>query len=63
MSRHIRLLCLVGMIILLLSSAAFAFRGVAINKREDLSHGCGKMGPYRALVIGINDYKDPNVPI
>jgi len=61
MSRHIRFICLVGMILLLLSSFAFAFRGVAINKKEDLRHRSGKLGPYRALVIGINDYTDPNI--
>jgi len=28
----------------------------------DLSHQVGKLGAYRALVIGINDYKDPKIP-
>jgi hypothetical protein len=29
---------------------------------SDLSHQSGKLGAYRALIIGINDYKDPNIP-
>ena len=28
----------------------------------DLSHQSGKLGAYRALVIGIDDYKDPKIP-
>jgi len=29
---------------------------------SDLSHQSGKLGVYRALIIGINDYKDPKIP-
>ena len=35
-------------------------RGIAVI--GDLSHQSGKLGAYRALIIGINDYKDPKIP-
>jgi len=35
-------------------------RGISVIK--DLSHQSGKLGDYRALIIGINDYKDPKIP-
>ncbi len=35
-------------------------RGIAVI--GDLSHQSGKLGVYRALIIGINDYKDPKIP-
>ncbi len=34
----------------------------AIKVIGDLSHNSGKLGAYRALIIGINDYKDPKIP-
>ena len=34
-----------------------ASRGISVI--SDLSHQSGKLGAYRALIIGINDYKDP----
>jgi len=34
----------------------------AIRVIEDLSHKSGKLGPYKALIIGINDYKDQKIP-
>jgi len=37
-----------------------ASRGISII--SDLSHQSGKLGAYRALIIGINDYKDPKIP-
>jgi len=37
-----------------------ASRGISVI--SDLSHQSGKLGEYRALVIGINDYKDPKIP-
>lgn len=40
--------------------ARSASRGMSII--SDLSHQSGKLGAYRALVIGINDYKDPKIP-
>jgi Caspase domain len=40
--------------------SADAARGISVNK--DLSHKSGKLGAYRALIIGINDYKDPKIP-
>ena len=33
-----------------------------IKSRDDLSHKSGKLGGYRALVIGINDYQDKKIP-
>ncbi|MFC1813164.1 caspase family protein [Thermodesulfobacteriota bacterium] len=35
-------------------------RGITVI--NDLSHQSGKLGAYRALIIGINDYKDPKIP-
>jgi formylglycine-generating enzyme required for sulfatase activity len=29
---------------------------------DDLKHGSSKVGTYRALIIGINNYKDPKIP-
>ena len=37
-----------------------ATRGISVI--SDLSHQSGKLGTYRALIIGINDYKDPKIP-
>jgi len=58
----IRTLSLI-VIFIILSSTPFAnaARGVEIKNRDDLSHKSGKLGAYRALVIGINDYKDPKI--
>ena len=35
-------------------------RGIKVI--SDLSHKSGRLGAYRALIIGINDYKDPKIP-
>ena len=56
---------ILGLIFLLISFflsefPADAGRGISVVK--DLSHNSGKLGAYRALIIGINDYKDPNIP-
>ncbi|GMQ79795.1 MAG: hypothetical protein BMS9Abin03_234 [Thermodesulfobacteriota bacterium] len=37
-----------------------ASRGISVI--SDLSHQSGKLGAYKALIIGINDYKDPKIP-
>jgi len=37
-----------------------ATRGISVI--DDLSHQSGKLGTYRALIIWINDYKDPKIP-
>ncbi len=37
-----------------------AARGISVI--SDLSHKSGKLGAYRALIIGIKDYKDPKIP-
>jgi len=34
----------------------------AIKRIQDLSHQSVKLGSYRALIIGINDYEDPKIP-
>ena len=36
--------------------------GRAIKVVKDLCHDSGKLGSYRALIIGINDYKDNRIP-
>lgn len=47
---------------LLLPCQLQAQRGVEIKSKDDLSHKSGKLGAYRALVIGINDYQDKKIP-
>jgi hypothetical protein len=44
------------------SAHAATERGLDIKSKEDLSHKSGKLGAYRALVIGINNYQDKNIP-
>ncbi len=44
----------------LLLTANAASRGISVI--GDLSHQSGKLGSYRALLIGINDYNDPKIP-
>ena len=39
-----------------------AQRGVETKSKDDLSHKSGKLGAYRALVIGINNYQDKKIP-
>lgn len=41
---------------------AHAARGVEIKSKEDLNHKSGKLGSYKALVIGINQYQDKKIP-
>lgn len=45
---------------LLVSTALADSRGISVI--GDLSHQSGKLGAYRALIIGINDYEDPGIP-
>ena len=40
-------------------SQAGEFRAIRVIK--DLNHKSGKLGPFRALIIGINDYKDQKI--
>jgi len=56
---------LLWLIILLISFflsefPADADRGISVL--QDLSHASGRLGAYRALIIGINDYKDEKIP-
>jgi len=41
-------------------SSHAASRGISVI--SDLTHQSGKLGAYKALIIGINDYKDPDIP-
>lgn len=52
------------LIITLILSASYAFsaRSVEIKKKNGLGYHNSELGAYRALVIGINDYKDPKIP-
>lgn len=63
MSHYIRALSFI-VIFIFLSVAPFAYaaRGVEIRSKNDLSHKSGKLGTYKALVIGINDYQDKQIP-
>ncbi len=44
------------------SAHAATGRGLDIKSKEDLNHKSGKLGAYRALVIGINNYQDKKIP-
>ncbi|RPH50520.1 MAG: DUF1566 domain-containing protein [Desulfobacteraceae bacterium] len=44
------------------SAHAATERGLEIKNKNDLSHKSGKLGAYRALVIGINNYQDKKIP-
>jgi TolB-like protein len=35
---------------------------VKVKSIEELTHESGKLGKYKALIIGINDYKGPKIP-
>ncbi|MBI4633823.1 MAG: caspase family protein [Deltaproteobacteria bacterium] len=48
--------------IVTLSAYSAAERGVELRSKGDLSHTSGKLGAYRALVIGINNYQDKKIP-
>ena len=59
--RNTRLLMvLIVSIFLLCEFSVHASRGIRVI--EDLSHQSGKLGAYRALIIGINNYNDPKIP-
>ena len=51
-----------GCVLLALCIAVPSQGARAINVIDDLKHGNSKIGTYRALIIGINDYKDPKIP-
>ncbi|MBW2681606.1 MAG: caspase family protein [Deltaproteobacteria bacterium] len=55
---HVFLTILIS--IFLIPSLGYSKRGISVI--EDLSHKSGKLGAYKALVIGINDYQDPKIP-
>ena len=61
--RHIHTLS-IFLTLILLSSAplAHAQRGVELKSRDDLNHKSSKLGGYRALLIGIDKYRDPKIP-
>jgi branched-chain amino acid transport system substrate-binding protein len=56
----ILLLCTIVALVLIPVSSSTEFR--AVNVIEELNHGSTKVGSYRALIIGINEYKDPKIP-
>ena len=39
-----------------------AERAIKVKRINDLSHESRKLGEYKALIIGINDYKGPKIP-
>ncbi len=43
-------------------SPSKAGRGIRVIYAKDLNHQSGMLGAYKALVIGINKYQDPNIP-
>lgn len=54
--------CLAVAVFFLIASNVQAVRGVELRNKEELSHRSGKLGAYKALVIGINDYQDRKIP-
>lgn len=57
-----RIACPSFVVFLLIPYQLQAERGIEIKSKDDLSHKSGKLGAYRALVIGINDYQDKKIP-
>ena len=45
--------------LLLLFIITVSARGIILS--SDFSHQSGKLGEYKALIIGINEYKDPKI--
>ena len=45
---------------LLLCQPVLASRAL-VKKAKDLDHTSGKLGIYKALIIGIDQYDDPNI--
>ena len=45
-----------------MANSVLADRGIRVKKIADLNHGSGSLGEYKALIIGINDYKNANIP-
>ena len=37
-------------------------KAVKVKRIDELSHESGKLGKYKALIIGINDYEGPKIP-
>jgi len=49
-------------IILVVAAIVFAGSPDIINNTADFSHASGKLGNFRALIIGIDEYTDPIIP-
>ncbi len=61
--RHIHTISILFISIILFSTSfAQAARGVELKMKEELNHKSGKLGEYRALVIGIDNYQDHKIP-
>ncbi len=54
----------VSLVILLffMFDSVHADRGIRVEKIVDLNHGRPRLGEYKALIIGINDYESANIP-
>jgi hypothetical protein len=61
----------ISLVICVLILCSFSFLTVEASQDDghralkvitDLSHQSGKLGSYRALIIGINDYQDTRIP-
>ena len=62
MKRAAILIFVILSIFLLSAVSTNASRGLKLSQIEDLNHQSGKLGEYKALIIGISDYKDPEIP-
>ncbi|WP_321495776.1 caspase family protein [uncultured Desulfobacter sp.] len=55
-----------GFFVLIVAAAATGYASQhnarAVKIISNLNHSCGHIGTYHALLIGINDYKDPGIP-
>jgi len=58
--KSILLLFMLIIVQILLLNSVGAVRG--IKRIKDLTHTSGKIGSYKALIVGINDYKDRKIP-
>ncbi len=55
------IICLIILPVFIVNEVS-ADRGIRVKQMADLSHGSGRLGDYKALIIGIDDYKSDQIP-
>ena len=61
MKQYISLFLLPLLLSLLLCPSVLASRAI-VKKAKDFEHGSGKLGSYKALLIGVDTYNDREIP-